>query len=69
MKVLASLQTHRLWKQAYGDQRGQVGEGWAGVWDSHMHTEVHEVTGQWGPAVQYRDLYPIFCDHLYGKRI
>ena len=29
------------------------------------------MTGQWGPAAQHRELYPVFCvwDHLCGKRI
>ena len=30
------------------------GTGWSdglGVWDCHMHTELHEMTGQWGPAI------------------
>ena len=45
-------QTHRLWKQTYGYQRGQVVDrDGLGGWDWH------------------RELYPIFCDNLYGKRI
>ena len=40
-----------------------------GVWEWHMHTEVYGMTGQQGPAVQHRELYPIFSDNLYGKRI
>ena len=45
-------QTHRLWK-TYDYQKGQVGEGrdGLGVWDWHMHTEVYEMIGQWGPVV------------------
>ena len=27
-----------------------VGDG-LGLWDGHKHTEVHGMTGQWGPAV------------------
>ena len=42
--------------------------GW-GLWDWHMHTEVSGVTGQWGPAEQHREFYPIFRDNLCGKRI
>ena len=34
-----------------------------------MHTEVYGMIGQWGPAVQNRELYPIFCNNLYGERI
>ena len=30
---------------------------------------VYEMTGQWGPAVEHRELYPIFCNNLHGKRI
>ena len=40
-----------------------------GVWDWHMYTEVYRTTGQQGPAVQHRELYPEFCDNLCGKRI
>ena len=30
---------------------------------------VYGMTGQWGPAIQHRELYPIFCDNLYGEKI
>ena len=72
MKLLAEQkQTHRHRKQTYGYQRGQVRgwEGWTWVWDWHMHTEVYGMTGQQGPAVEHRELYPGFCHHLCGKRI
>ena len=39
------------------------------VWNCHMHTEVYGTIGQRGPAVQHRDLYPVFGDKLWGKRI
>ena len=45
---------------------GEVG---LGVWDWHMHTEVYGVIGQQKPAVKHRELYPVFCDYLCGKRI
>ena len=37
----------------FGYKRGQVGDGRdrLGVWDWHVHTEVYEMIGQWGPAV------------------
>ena len=31
-------------------------------------TIIYGVIGQQGPAVQHRELYPIFCDPLYGKK-
>ena len=34
-----------------------------------MHTEVNGMIGQWGSAVEYRELYPIFCENLCGKKI
>ena len=34
-----------------------------------MHTKVYVMIGQPGPAVQHRELYPVFCDNLCGKRI
>ena len=41
--------------------------------DWHMHTVVYgtwyAMTGQWGPAIQHRDLFPIFCGNRYGKII
>ena len=37
------------------------------LWDWHMHTEVHGMTGQQGLAVQHREFYPIFCENLCGK--
>ena len=40
-----------------------------GVWDWHRHTEVHGMIDQWGPAVEHRELCPVFCDNLHGKRI
>ena len=40
-----------------------------GVWDWQMHSEVYEMIGQQGPAVWHRELSPIFCDNLCGKRI
>ena len=62
-------QTHTFWKQTYGYQRGKG--GWRdglGVWDWHKHTAVCGMIGQWGPVVQHRELCPILCDNLYGKR-
>ena len=46
-------QTHGLWKQIYGYQRGQAGEGrdGLGVLDWHMHTEAYGMIGPLGPAV------------------
>ena len=40
-----------------------------GAWDWHMHTEVYGMIGQRGPAIQHKELYPIFHDNLCGKRI
>ena len=48
------------------------GTGWEGDgrggWDWHMHTTAYGMTGQWGPAVWPRELCPIFCVGLHGKR-
>ena len=49
--------------------RWWVGRDGLGVWDWHMHTEVYGMTGQQGPAVEHRELYPVSCDKLCGKRI
>ena len=58
---------HRLWK-TYGYQRKHGRDG-LGVWEWHMYTVVNEMTGQWGPDIQHRELCTIYCDNLYGKRI
>ena len=52
-------------------QRGQVGCGVDGleIWDWHLQADVYGMIGQWGPAVQHRELYPLFCDNLCGNRI
>ena len=34
-----------------------------------MLTMVYRMDGQGGPVMYHRELYPIFCDHLYGKII
>ena len=39
--------------------------GWKdgmGIWDWHMRPVVYGMTGQQGPAVLHRELYPVFCD-------
>ena len=38
-----------------------------GIW--YIHAEVNGIIGPRGPPVQHRELYPVFCDNLYGKRI
>ena len=43
-------------------------EGIDWVWDWHMHTLVCGMTGHQGHALWYRELYPIFCDGLWGKK-
>ena len=40
--------------------QGTGGRDGLGVWDWHMHTEVYRMIGQWGPAVQHRELYQIY---------
>ena len=39
-----------------------------GVWDWYMHTIIYGIDGPPGPAVLHRELYPILCDNLHGKR-
>ena len=34
----------------------------------HVDTEVHGMIGQRGPAAERRELDPVFCDHLCGKK-
>ena len=70
MNLAAELiQTHRLWRQTCGYQRAwaRVRDG-LGVWDCHVYTMLYAMTGQQGPTVEHRELYPIFCDHLDGER-
>ena len=51
--------------------KGSDGGGIDGlrIWDWHMLAVVYGMIGQWGPAVYHRELYPIFCNGLCGKRI
>ena len=59
-----TLKTHLRLPKGTGEDRDGVG-----VWDWHMHTVVYGMIGPWGPAIQHRELYPILCDNLYGRRI
>ena len=43
-------QTHTLWKQTCGYQRGKVGGYRLGVHNWHMHTIVYGTDDQWGPV-------------------
>ena len=44
-------QTHRFYKQTYGDQKRRVKEkDGLEVWDWHIHTVVYRMTGQWEHA-------------------
>ena len=61
-------QMHRLWKQTYGYQSGKVGDGMDSKFGVGICTLIHGMDGQWGPAVEHRELYSIFCDNLYRKR-
>ena len=40
-----------------------------GCWGWQVHTVVYGMTGQRGPAIDHKELYLIFRDNLYGKRI
>ena len=60
-------QTEKL-KVTKGDGQ-RVGRDELGIWDWHMHTELYGTTGPWGHAVEHRELYPVFCDNMCGKRI
>ena len=32
-----------------------------------MHSEEYGMTGQWRPAEEHREVYPVFCNNLWGK--
>ena len=36
---------------------------------THTHTTIYKIDNQEGPTVQHRELYSVFCDNLYEKRI
>ena len=62
-------QTHKLRKQTYGYQRGKMGEkDGFGTWDQHVNTILYGMGGQWGLAVQHREIYSILYDNLYVNR-
>ena len=63
-------QSYRCRKHTYGYQRGNVrGRDKSGAWDEHTDTTIYKTDNQQGPTVQHRELYSIFCDNLYEKRI
>ena len=53
-----------------GDRLGSGRDG-LGIWDWHMNTQIYGMIGQWGPAAQHRELYPVFCDRsiLWEKNL
>ena len=51
-----------------GSGQGRETDG-LGVWDWDMHTKVYGMIGQQGPALEHRELYPMFCTNVCGKRI
>ena len=53
-----------LWLPKGAVVKGEMGWGFG----SGICTLVYGMIGKWGPAVQHRDLYPVFCDGPYGKR-
>ena len=61
-------QTHRHRKQSYGYQRGRERDK-SGAWDDHTHSTIYKIDNQQRPTVEHRELYSIFWDNLYQKRI
>ena len=43
--------------------------GEKGAWDEHIHTITCKINNQQRPTVWHRDLYSLFRNKLYGKRI
>ena len=63
-------QTHRLWKQTSGYQRGILGgRVKLGVWDGHVPATIFKIDNQQGSAVQNKESSSIFSNNLTGKRI
>lgn len=64
--------TQRLQKETYDYQRYRIEQrdglgSWReglGAWDQQMHTFVHGMEDQQRPALQYQELYSIFCDKI-----
>ena len=54
-----SLRTYGYW----------VGRDGLGVWVGHVHTAILKIDNQQEPTVYHRELCPIFCNNLNGKRI
>ena len=44
-------------------------EGKRGIREQQTHTTVYKIGKKQGPTVQYRELYAIFYNNIYGKRI
>ena len=69
MNVFAKQkQTHRF-ENKFMVTKGEIGVDGMGVCQWQRHAFVHGMGGQPGPAVEHRELYPMFYDNLYGKRI
>ena len=63
-------QSHRRRKQTYGYQRGKVGgRDKSGTWGKHMNTTIYNIDKQQRSTVQHRELYSVFWEYLYQKRI
>lgn len=62
------VQTHRG-AMDWSSKGGGEGRGKQGVWDQCTHTTIYKVDDQQGPCVKHRELYPVFCNSLYGERI
>ena len=41
----------------------------SGTWGKHTNTTIYNIDKQQGPTVQHRELYSIFWEYLYQKRI
>ena len=48
--------------------KGERGDK-SGAWDKQTHTTIYKIDNQQGPTVRHRELYSIFYDNLYEKRI
>ena len=41
----------------------------SGAWEEHTHITIYKIDDQQGPTKYHRELYLMFCDDLYKKRI
>ena len=64
-------ETCRQRKQTYGNQSGKMEGGIDQEFGSNIYTllYIYKIDNQQGPTVQHKELYSVFYNNIYWKRI